>query len=124
MDLFHADTPAWPHNIVLEVLYEAGLAGAVAMVIFFLVTVREGRRGLRQATDPQDRLLVLAPLAMLLLFFVQAMTHWDINGARYLFFFAGLLHANVAQLNSTVVSRTPQTAFPWSPRAPAWPAQP
>lgn len=99
MDLFHVDVPMWPHNIMFEALYEAGLVGATALTLFFFFTLREGRRGLRRAVSPQDRLLVAAPFMMVIFMIIPAMTHWDIEGVRFLYLFAGLLHANVGQLD-------------------------
>lgn len=98
VDAFDQDVPAWPHNIILEALYETGIVGTVALLGFFWVTIRAGRRGLKFAATPTDRFLVLASFVTFLLFLMESMAHWDIDGARFLYLFAGIVHAVVAQV--------------------------
>lgn len=98
VDAFNRDEPAWPHNIILEALYETGLVGTTALVAFLWIAVRTLRRGLKFAVDPGDRFLVLAPAVMFVVLLIQGLTHWDIDGVRFLYLFAGLLHANVNQV--------------------------
>ncbi len=98
VDKYGWDEPAYPHNIVLEAMYETGLVGTMGLLTFLLVTTRIGLRGLRQATTPQDRLLVLVPCVLVLMLLIQGMMHWDLDGVRLLYLFAGLLHANVTQV--------------------------
>lgn len=106
VDAFNRDEPAWPHNIILEALYETGLVGTTALVAFLWIIISTGRRGLKFAVDPPDRFLVLATFVIVLLFVIQSMAHWDIDGVRFLYLFAGMLHAVVTQ-----VSYDPLTAF-------------
>jgi O-antigen ligase len=98
VDAFNRDEPAWPHNIILEALYETGLVGTAALVAFLWIAVRTGRRGLKFAVDPGDRFLVLAPAVMFVVLLIQGLTHWDIDGVRFLYLFTGLLYANVNQV--------------------------
>lgn len=107
VDAMDQDIPAWPHNIVLEALYETGIVGTVALLGFFWVTIRTGRRGLKLATTPGDRFLVLASFVTFLLFMMESMAHWDIDGARFLYLFAGILHAVVAQVAWQPVNALP-----------------
>jgi O-antigen ligase len=98
VDAFGRDEPAWPHNIFLEAMYETGMVGTTALIAFVWIIVRLGRRGLRVAVDPGDRFLVLTPVVMVVVLLIQGLTHWDIDGVRFLYLFAGLLHANVNQV--------------------------
>jgi len=98
VDAFDKDEPTWPHNIILEALYEAGLVGAIALSGFLWILIRTGRRGLKAAITPPDRFLLLASFVSFLLFMMESMAHWDLDGARFLFLFSGILHAIVAQV--------------------------
>ncbi|MCX5807662.1 MAG: O-antigen ligase family protein [Proteobacteria bacterium] len=89
------DSPMWPHNIVLEALYEGGLFGAAAIVVFFVLCFRTMLRGARASRNSNDRLLVGTVSAVVLSMSVPALTHWDLDGARFLYLFAGLLHVSV-----------------------------
>lgn len=100
VDWASVDEAHFPHNIILEALYETGLVGTIALLGFFYFTARTALRGLRQipAGSPRDRLLIVAPIAMALLLFCRAMTSVDLEGMRYLYLCCGLIHANVSHL--------------------------
>ncbi len=102
VDYFAMDEPAWPHNIILEALYETGLVGMTALLMFFWIIVRQVQRGMRAARDPKDRFIVLAPTAMVCMFGLQTMVHWDLDGARFLYLFVGLLYACVVQVSHRI----------------------
>ena len=125
VDAFDQDVPAWPHNIILEAMYETGLIGTVALLGFLWTTIRTGRRGLKLAATPTDRFLALAGFIAFLLFMMESMAHWDIDGARFLFLFAGILHAVVAQVAfapATQYGYAPAPAQPFVPRSAFFPA--
>jgi len=83
---------------VIEAIYETGMIGTVALLTFFWITLRQIQYGLRAARDPKDRFAVLAPTVMIFIFGLQTMVHWDLDGARFLYLFAGLLHVSVVQV--------------------------
>lgn len=97
-DFLKKDAALWPHNIVLEALYEAGIVGFIAIFTFFVLCVHTAWRGMRSSRTAEDRLLVAAPIAIVLSVTVTALTHWNLDGARFLYLFAGILHASVAQV--------------------------
>jgi O-antigen ligase len=100
VDLFYVDTPMWPHNILLEALYETGLVGFIAMSLFLYFLFRDGLRALRRAATPADRLLMLATTVAVVFMLVQALTHWDLDGARNLYLFSGLYCACAWQVQN------------------------
>lgn len=100
VDLFRVDTPMYPHNILLEALYETGLTGFIALSLFLYWTLRQGLRGLRLATTPADRVLVVGPMVAVVFMLIQGLSHWDLDGGRALYLFSGLLYACVYQVRS------------------------
>ncbi|MEK6675147.1 MAG: O-antigen ligase family protein [Planctomycetota bacterium] len=123
MDGAGRDEQAYPHNIVLEAMYEAGSVGTIALLAFIWVIARTGFKGLRLAQTPQDRLLILAPFFLTLMFLIQGMIHWDLDGVRFLYLFAGLLYANVQQVAYTselLPNHVERSASSWPRRRSAW----
>jgi O-antigen ligase len=98
VDCFQLTSPLWPHNIVLEALYENGLIGMVALLMFLLVTARIGVRGLRLTRSGQERMLVVVPIIMFIFMMVPGLTHWSLEGIRLLYLYAGLVHAVSVQI--------------------------
>lgn len=109
MDAMGLDEIAYPHNILLEALYEVGMVGFVALTLFMYVTLRNGVRAIRLARTPQDTLLIVAPFALFGLLLLQSMVHWDLNGVRFLYLFAGTLHACQVQVAASAL-RPPAVA--------------
>ncbi len=109
VDAFGKDEPAWPHNIILEAMYETGLAGTCALLAFLLITVRMALRGLRLAVTPPVRFLATAPTACLVMLLTQSLSHADLDGARLLFLFAGVLFANLWQVKTRALQPGPSS---------------
>jgi O-antigen ligase len=95
VDFLRKDSPIWPHNIVLEALYEAGILGATAVILFFAACLHTMLRGVKASRTNEDHLLVGTLSAVVLSMTVMTLSHWDLDGARFLYIFAGLLHVNV-----------------------------
>jgi len=100
MDYMGVDDTEAPHNIIVEALYEEGLVGAGILLLFFGLVARTALRGLAQIPEdsPRDRLLVVAPLVMVLFLGLRSMSSVDIEQMRFLYLACGLLHANVSHL--------------------------
>jgi len=97
-DFLKEDLPLWPHNILMEALYEAGIVGFMALFSYFVVCARTILKGLRASHSSEDLLLVAGPSAIVLSMTMMAMTHWDIDGSRFLYLFSGILHVNVEHI--------------------------
>ncbi|MCK8603936.1 O-antigen ligase family protein [Desulfoferrobacter suflitae] len=102
MDFLHKDQPLWPHSILLEALYEEGLIGIMAVLYFFIVCLRTTLRGLHACQSREDVFLVVGVSALVWSMTVPALTHWDFNGSRFLYLFAGLLHSTVYLVTSNI----------------------
>jgi hypothetical protein len=89
--------------MLLEALYEAGMVGAIAVLLFLYYTARTAVRGLRliQADNPQERLLVVGPLAMVLFLVLRGMASADLDGMRWFYLCCGLLYVNVSHIAYT-----------------------
>ena len=98
MDLFHVDEPMWPHNILLEALYETGIFGFVVMLMLLVMAVQMGLRGMSAARSSQDRALMAGPSVLALVMLLWLFTHTGFADAKYLFFFMGLQYANYSLL--------------------------
>jgi|GEM_PF-4996318 len=97
-DFIGADAQYYPHNIILEALYEAGVVGMVAIITFLYLCFRIARKGMMIARNKEERFLVAAPSAIVLAMSVTAMTHWNLDSARFLYLFAGILSVTVASI--------------------------
>jgi len=91
------DTRIYPHNIILEFLYEQGVVGAVIMSVFLLLIFRRWRQASRfvylYELDIEVFQIVHIAGLLFLFLFTQAMKSFDINGNRLMFFSAGLVLA-------------------------------
>ncbi len=98
-----------PHNIILEALYEEGIVGMLILLLFLFFVARTAVRGFRQIPEdhPRDRLLIIAPLIMVVFMVLRSMTSVDLDEIRFLYLASGLLHANVAQLTYSNHELTP-----------------
>jgi O-antigen ligase len=98
VDFLKKDEPLWPHNIVLEALYEGGIVSCLAIIFFFVVCLFTLSKGLRAANTPLNIFLIAAPGAVIIVMSVVSMTHWNLDGSRFLYLFAGILYANTTQV--------------------------
>jgi len=93
------DIGDWPHNIILELLYEQGLVGVLLISLFLLVIFRRWRQAskLTYLCEPHMHMEAsqIVHIAGLLFLFnlLQAMKSFDIAGNRLTFFSAGLVLA-------------------------------
>jgi len=91
------DERDYPHNIILELLYENGLAGVIIFVLFMWLVLKRWRAGKKfvkfYELCPETEGLI--NIAGLLLFFniLQSLKTYDIDGNRYMFFTCGLVLA-------------------------------
>lgn len=94
------DIRAYPHNIILELLYEQGLIGAAVLLIFLWLIFSRWRQAARLVylyeLDIGIFQIVHMAGLLFLLTLTQAMKSGDIDGNRMMFFFAGLV---VAEFN-------------------------
>jgi len=91
------DIRAYPHNILLESLYEQGLVGAVIVSLFLWLIFRRWRQASRfvYLYELDIGTFQIVHIAGLLFLFLvtQAMKSGDVNGNRFMFFCAGLVIA-------------------------------
>lgn len=91
------DERAYPHNIILELLYEQGLVGAVIVSLFLWLIFRRWRQASRfvylYELDIEIFQIVHIAGLLFLFLFTQAIKSFDINGNRLMFFSAGLVIA-------------------------------
>lgn len=100
------DERAYPHNIMLELLYEQGLVGAVIVSLFLWLIFRRWRQAsqfvyLYELDIGIFQIVHMAGLLFLFLF-TQAMKSGDINDNRFMFFCAGLVVAAFSLVRRTV----------------------
>ncbi|GAG88691.1 unnamed protein product, partial [marine sediment metagenome] len=91
------DIRAYPHNILLESLYEQGLVGAVIVSLFLWLIFRRWRQASRfvylYELDIGTFQIVHIVGLLFLFLFTQAMKSGDVNDNRFMFFCAGLVIA-------------------------------
>lgn len=91
------DIRAYPHNIILELLYEQGLVGAVILGIFLWLIFRRWRQASRfvYVYELDIGIYQIVHITGLLFLFLltQAMKSGDVNDNRFMFFSAGLVIA-------------------------------
>jgi O-antigen ligase len=89
------DKRLYPHNIILELLYENGLIGATVLTLFFwLVFVRWRRASkLVQLYELDTEIFQIVQMEFLLFIFafLQSMKSGDIDSNRPMFVYAGLI---------------------------------
>ena len=100
------DEREYPHNIMLELLYEQGLVGAVIVSLFLWLIFRRWRQAsqfvyLYELDIGIFQIVHMAGLLFLFLF-TQAMKSGDINDNRFMFFCAGLVVAAFSLVRRTV----------------------
>lgn len=100
------DIREYPHNIMLELLYEQGLVGAVIVGLFLWLIFRRWRQASRfvylyELDIGIFQIVHMAGLLFLFLF-TQAMKSGDINDNRFMFFCAGLVVAVFSLVRRTV----------------------
>jgi O-antigen ligase len=99
VDRENQDITLYPHNIILELLYEQGLVGAALIILFIWFIFRRWRQASRliYLYEPHIHLeifqLVHIGGLMFLFTLLEAMFSFDINGNRLMFFCAGLVLA-------------------------------
>jgi O-antigen ligase len=94
MDFYDVDVPLWPHNIVLEAMYETGLFGTLALLSLFAIIANVAYKGMKQATTPEDTLLIGGSILLVVIMGSNALMHSDLEGSRYFYLFMGLLYVN------------------------------
>ncbi len=106
MDFFGQDDPGWPHNIVLEALYELGITGVTGLVIFLAGALRTGTKAFRMSlgTGGDESAMLLALTGILAFFAAQGMVHSDLDGMRNMFLMGGALQAGLSTVIRTAVS--------------------
>ena len=91
------DERLYPHNIILESLYEEGLVGAAILVLFLWLIFKRWRQAARLVNlygmDVETFQTVHIAGLLFLFTLIQAMKSSDINGNRFTFFCAGLVIA-------------------------------
>ena len=100
------DERAYPHNIILESLYEQGVVGAVIVGLFLWLIFRRWRQASRfvylyELDIGIFQIVHMAGLLFLFLF-TQAMKSGDINDNRFMFFGAGLVIAAFSLVRRSV----------------------
>lgn len=91
------DERSYPHNIILELLYETGLVGAFLLSLFLWLIFKRWRQAARFVflceLDIEVFQIVHIVGLLFLYTFSQTMKSGDINDARFMFFCAGLVVA-------------------------------
>jgi O-antigen ligase len=77
----------WPHNLVLEVASEQGVVGVTLLLVLFAGTAVSLQRA---ATSPTIRREVIAGGSLIILPLTVALSSFDLNGNRILWFATGL----------------------------------
>jgi O-antigen ligase len=97
MDHYGIDEPKYPHNIILELLYENGVVGTVVFLALVWAILRRwlvSRQIMRSFGRPPDIEGFVNIVAILVLFTgLQSMKSSDIEGNRFMFFCFGLVLA-------------------------------
>ncbi len=100
------DMRDYPHNIILEFLYEQGLVGAVILGIFLWLIFRRWRQTSRFVYQYELDIGIYQTVhitGLLFLFLLtQAMKSGDVNDNRFMFFSAGLVIAVFSLLRRMV----------------------
>jgi O-antigen ligase len=92
-DFKKIDMPVWPHNILLESLYESGLVGFIAMFIFIIICIKILIVYINKTNNINDRLVMVNISSIFISLLIMALTHWDIDGSRFMYLFVGIIHA-------------------------------
>ena len=97
MDYEGQDKRSYPHNIIIESLYEQGLAGGIILILFLWLIFRRWRLAstLVRLYEMDIEIFQAVHIAGLLFLFstIQAMKSGDLDGNRFLFFSSGLVVA-------------------------------
>ena len=90
----YGDTREYPHNIILESLYEQGLVGAVVLSLFIFLIFKRWRQASKlislEEVDTETFQIIHVAGLLFLLTFLEAMKTGDISDNRLMFFSAGL----------------------------------
>ncbi|MCK4791199.1 MAG: hypothetical protein KAV87_46130, partial [Desulfobacteraceae bacterium] len=111
------DIPDWPHNIILELLYEQGLVGVLLLGLFLWLIFRRWRQAANLSYFCEPSIQVEAShlihlVGLLFLFnLLQAMKSFDINGNRLVFFSAGLVLAVFSWIRQTAAEAYVEDEF-------------
>ena len=104
------DERKYPHNIILELLYEQGVVGAAVLCAFLWLIFRRWRQAANLVKSylltPEIYGAVHLAGLLFLFTFTQAMKSGDVDGNRIMFFYAGLVIAafNVTQRMAEEIS--------------------
>jgi len=98
VDRWGVDERSYPHNIILELLYEGGLVGILTVSLFLWLIFRRWRQAARfvRLYELDIEAFQIVHIAGLLFLYTlsQTMKSGDINDARFMFFCAGLVVAS------------------------------
>jgi len=105
MDMWGKDEAKYPHNIILELLYENGIIGVLIFIFFMWAIYRRWRDSKRlllkeDAWGPEIAGYVNIVGLLVLYTLMQAMKSSDIEGNRFMFFCCGLVLASFKCLNN------------------------
>jgi O-antigen ligase len=95
---FSNDAQLYPHNILLEILFETGLIGVILFIVLLLVA---SKGVLRKIEGHQEQLIIPALFIYMLL---NAFVSGDINGNRFLFAMVGFMTYRFNQKNTQALS--------------------
>ncbi len=100
------DVREYPHNIILELLYEQGLAGVIVLSLFLWLIFRRWRKASKfvhlYKLDIETSQFVHISILLFLFAFIQSMKSGDIDSNRFMFFCAGLVVAVFSQVHRMV----------------------
>ncbi|MEW6404933.1 MAG: O-antigen ligase family protein [Chloroflexota bacterium] len=132
-DFFGVDTPGWPHNMILEALYEWGFVGATGLVLFFVGAFIAAIKAYRISSSKGDRqsetAMLLAFTGILVFYTIHGMVHSDLDSMRTMFLMAGGLQAGMAIVSRRTVAHEGATTretvlshvFDENGHVPVWP---
>lgn len=106
VDRGYGDIRLYPHNIILELLYEQGLVGVVLLGLFLWLIFSRWRRTVRLVElyrlGIEVSAIVYITGLMFLYTLLQAMGAFDLNENRLMFFCAGLVVATFNCVRHTI----------------------
>ena len=103
MDMWGKDERKFPHNIILELLYENGIIGVIIFIFYMWAIYRRWRDSKRLLLKEEmwgPEIVGYVNIVGLLVLFTlsQAMKSSDIEGNRFMFFCCGLVLASLSAL--------------------------